>query len=191
MWRSCSRVSQRASVRVEILLGFAGGCWILSSDQHRLYQKRQTSLLVLSKRKKLLSSHSRYTTDYNIVFETKTNVKYCNFNYFFCPVPRAKKRQTHGWLNSECFQPVKRRKRQILTCSSILRIQFIFKERTELAKNSAHFQEFPNGIKVIYINSIFPFVFESWYVVGYCSNHIIRLLIMLLISVEWKLFILW
>ena len=55
----------------------------MSSDQHRLYQKRQTSLLVRSKRKKLLSSHSRYTTDYNILFETKTNVKYGNFNYFF------------------------------------------------------------------------------------------------------------
>ena len=70
-WRSCSRVSQRASVRVEILLGFAGGCWVLSSDQHRVYQKRQTSLLVWSKRKKLWSSYSRYTTDYKIVFETK------------------------------------------------------------------------------------------------------------------------
>lgn len=82
---------------------------------------------------------------------------------FFCSVSRAKKRQTHGWLNSECFQPFKRRKRQILMCSSILRIQFILKERSELAKNSADFQEFPNGIKVIYINSIFSFCF--WVIV--------------------------
>ena len=91
------------------------------------------------------------------MFETKKNT--VTLINFLCSVSGAKKGQTHGWLNSECFQPFKRRKREVLTCSSILRIQFILKERTELAKNSADFQEFPNGIKVIYINSIFSFCF--------------------------------